>query len=95
MFFREFFSNVTTVKLFVDTGTVAARSVTVVKDLKEGIITVQHAYIDKELMLLFREEWKILPIHWSIYIWIFSVISQNSDKRPCSKDSEHVRNMKI
>lgn len=56
MFFREFFSNVTTVKLFVDTGTVAARSVTVVKDLKEGIITVQHAYIDKELMLLFREE---------------------------------------
>ena len=80
MFFREFFSNVTIVWVS-KIGLLIPEHLLpdlpeLVKRLKGDIITVQCAYIKRDLMLLFKVEQKI----FLIYIRTFLLISQNSGK---------------
>ena len=77
MFFRESFSNVTTVWVN-KIGLLIPEQLLLdylVKLLKGDIIIAQCDYIKKDFLLLFKEEWKILLINLNLYIRTFSAIS--------------------
>ena len=63
---------------FVDSGTIPAGSVSEVFEGRHYYHTIHLQ--KKDLMLLLQEKQKILLINLSLYIWTFSVISQDSGK---------------
>ena len=81
-FFKEFFSNVTTVWVYKISLLIPKQLLPeqLSMRLKGDFITVECTYIKKGLMLLLREKSKILQVNLSLYLQTFLIISQNSGK---------------